>query len=92
MSAQDTTVIVHFESEETVPSPQERVTVRINTVLKNSVLLVPKRFIQEEEGVPYVYVREDGEKRRTAVLVGIEWHDMQELAEGVEEGDVLVHP
>ncbi len=92
VSAQDTTVIVHFESEETVPSPQERVTVRINTVLKNSVLLVPKRFIQEEEGVPYVYVREDGEKRRTAVLVGIEWHDMQELAEGVEEGDVLVHP
>lgn len=91
-SIRDGIIIVHFKNENVALSPKERVTVRIHTMFKNGVLLVPKRFIKEENGMPYVYVQENGEKKKTAVFIGIEWHDNREVAEGVAEGNILVQP
>lgn len=92
VSVHDTAVIVHFESENNTPSLKERVTVRMYTMLKNGVLLAPKRFIQEENGMPYVYVQENGEKKKTAIFTGMEWRGDTEIVEGVSEGDVLIKP
>ncbi|MBI5912896.1 biotin/lipoyl-binding protein [Candidatus Azambacteria bacterium] len=92
VNVQDNDITVHFESEESAPVTGTRVMVRIYALLKKGVLLAPERFIAEENGMPYVYIQEDGRGRKTAVLAGMEWYGEREIAEGVSEGDVLIMP
>lgn len=89
---QGESVAVHFESEESAPVLGVRVAVRIYATIKKDVVLVPNRFIEEENGMPYVYTKEGGEEKRTAVFTGMEWRGGTEVVEGVSEGDVLVKP
>lgn len=92
VNVQGENVAVYFKSEESAPAPGSRVTVRIHATVKKGVVLVPNRFIEEENGVPYVYIQEGREGKRTAVFIGMEWRGGTEVIEGVSEGDVLVMP
>ncbi|MEK7488125.1 MAG: biotin/lipoyl-binding protein [Patescibacteria group bacterium] len=92
VSVHDKGVTVHFGNEDLPPVVGTRVSVRIYTTLKKGALLVPKSFIEEENGTAYVYKEDGGEKRKTAVFTGMEWHGSRDVVEGVSEGDVLVRP
>ncbi len=92
VNVQGDSITVYFESEESAPAPGARVTMRIHATVKKDILLVPKRFIEEENDMSYVYIKEGWEEKRIAVFAGIEWRGCTEIVEGVSEGDVLVKP
>ncbi|MCR4322796.1 MAG: biotin/lipoyl-binding protein [Candidatus Azambacteria bacterium] len=92
VDVRDNIITVHFENEESAPTLGTRVVVRIHTALKNGALFVPRGFIEEENDIPYVYVREAGKEKKTVVFTGMEWNGAVEIISGVSEGDVLVRP
>ena len=92
VSVHDKGVAVHFENKELSPVVGTRVSARIYITLKKGALLVPESFIEEENSISYVYKKEGGEERKTAVFTGMEWRNSRDIVEGVSEGDVLVRP
>lgn len=88
----DNIITVHFENEETAPALGAQVAVHIHATFRRGVLLVPEQFIRNENGMPYVYIQENGKKKKTAIFVGIEWRGEREVIEGISEGDVLIAP
>jgi multidrug efflux pump subunit AcrA (membrane-fusion protein) len=57
---------------------------------KDGVLLLPPEAIRTFEGRTFVIVREGEGERRTTVRVGIVTDTQLEIAEGLQEGDVVV--
>jgi len=92
VDVRENAITVHFENEESAPTLGARVPVRIHTTIKKGALFVPERFIEEADGVSYVYVKEAAGERKTAVIVGVKQKGEAEIVEGVSTGDVLVMP
>jgi hypothetical protein len=66
--------------------------VKVHIILerKDNVLWLPPDAVRAFEGRRFVVVREGDRERRATVRVGIETADKVEIAEGVNEGDVVV--
>lgn len=88
----DEKITVYAQEEAATADFPERVSVRIRTVIKENALMVPSRFIFEEDGFKKAYVRDEEGKKPIAVFAGIAWKGMVEILEGVSEGDRLVKP
>lgn len=74
------------------------VNISIRTADKENVIVVPSRYIGEENGLKYLKVLdpegaegEEGEKyNRVEVTTGIKGRDMTEIVSGVEEGQEII--
>ena len=67
----------------------EDANIKIHSVIKSDVILVPKSFVFNDNGVKKVNLVENGVKKPIAVIVGREWNAQIEIEEGVSEGDVI---
>lgn len=63
---------------------------RVLVDARNAAPSVPRGAVFEIEGVPHVYVLEDGKARRRAVELGIVGTDAMEILSGVDGDDVIV--
>ena len=63
--------------------------IKIHSVIKNGVILAPKEFVFEENGVKKVNLLDNNVKKPIAVIVGREWGNQIEIEEGVSDGDII---
>ena len=64
--------------------------IKIHSVIKSDVILVPKESVFEEDGVKKVNLLENNARKPIAVIVGIERNGQIEIEEGISDGDIIV--
>ena len=84
------TVRIYFQGDSKQAPVGAVVNIKIHSLVKSGVILAPKEFVFEENGVKKVNLLDNNVKKPIAVIVGLEWGDQIEIEEGVSEGDVIV--
>jgi membrane fusion protein, multidrug efflux system len=83
-------VTVAVQQDGVVLRPGMFVNVDVVTETREQALLVPKRALVYEDGEPVVYVARDGLATRVPLGPGQEQGDEREVAEGIEEGELVI--
>ena len=83
-------VTVAVRQEGVVLRPGMFVNVDVVTETHEQALLIPKRALVYEDGEPVVYVVREGLSARVPLGPGQEQGDEREVAEGIEEGELVI--
>jgi macrolide-specific efflux system membrane fusion protein len=70
----------------------DKVTVMIQLASKQGVLWLPPEAVRSVGGRTFVIINSDSGPKRVDVEIGLQTHDMLEIASGLQEGQVVVGP
>src|SRR3989344_1034435 len=83
-------VRIYFQGDAAQASIGAVADIKIHSVIKSDVILVPKESVFEEDGVKKVNLLENNARKPIAVIVGIERNGQIEIEEGISDGDIIV--
>src|SRR3989344_3320510 len=81
---------IYFQGDAAQASIGAVADIKIHSVIKSDVILVPKESVFEEDGVKKVNLLENNARKPIAVIVGIERNGQIEIEEGISDGDIIV--
>jgi hypothetical protein len=64
--------------------------VEISLPVSDAALLTPRRAIRDEGQMDYVYILQDGIRKKRYVLTGMYDQDTIQILGGIEEGDLVI--
>lgn len=89
VGANNEKISIYLQEKADGAASGDKAEVKIRVTLKSGIILAPKEFVFEEDGVKKVNLVADNHKKAVAVLIGPVWNNQIEIQEGVSEGDVL---
>jgi RND family efflux transporter MFP subunit len=84
---------INFDNNyERVLRPEMTADVKIYLQIKEGVLIIPTKSIQNDEGKKYVLVLKDGKVVNKIIKTGLKQDGFTEVIKGINEGEIIIIP